>query len=195
MLVVDGFGNADELRQIVAEWPTDGWKTHNHTNSRNKRSMGNLDGMPIIARKCILRLNNQATLDYLSEHFKRKLIPDPWITTKGQLFGGGLHDIGTDGFLNNHVDYNWHPAGVYRRLNLLLYLNDWKSGDGGELEINGQKIEPLFNRCVVFETTEDSWHGHPNPWKGLETRKSLAIYYYSGEGEAVKPHSTIYVPR
>lgn len=190
-LLIDGFTDANVLRQIVGQWPTDGWSTHNHKNSK-KRAIATLAQMPQVARRFLMSLNNQATIDYLSNEFGRKLIPDPWITTQGVMFGGGLHDIQKGGFLNSHVDYNLHPTGVYRRLNLLLYLNNWKEGDGGELEIGDEKIAPYFNRCVVFETTEDSWHGHPNPWNSDESRKSLAVYYYSADGEPVKAHSTIY---
>ena len=92
-----------------------------------------------------------------------------------------------------HVDFNLHPLGVYRRANLLLYLNrDWKWG--GSLHIGEKRISPEFNRAVLFETSEDSWHGHPEPLDcpENETRKSIAIYYYTAKGEDVAPHSTIY---
>ncbi len=191
-MILDDFEDEATLREIVKQWPKEGWKSHEHEKSKSKKSMGYLHHMPKIAIELLLKLNNQATLNYLSRAFNRDLIPDPWITMQAHLFGGGLHEIGTDGFLGMHVDYNWHPTKVYRRLNLLLYLNDWKEGDGGELVIGEEIIQPIFNRCVVFETTETSWHGHPNPWKGKDSRKSLAVYYYSAQGEAVKPHSTIY---
>ena len=44
-----------------------------------------------------------------------------------------------------------------------------------------QEIEPLAGRCVVFSTTSTSWHGHPKPLACPQgqTRKSLALYYYS----------------
>lgn len=193
-LVLDNFAEPHELQAVLNAWPSPedpSWRGHSHANSKNKKSIGKLMHIPQVARTLLMRLNGQAMIDNLSQHFQRDLIPDPWMITKGEIFGGGLHQIDTDGFLNTHVDYNWH-SGVYRRLNLLLYLNDWKPGDGGELELNGEIIEPVFNRAVVFETTEDSWHGHPNPWKGKEPRKSLAVYYYSGEGESVPAHSTIY---
>ena len=43
------------------------------------------------------------------------------------------------------------------------------------------KVLPVFNRCVVFTTSDDSWHGHPDPLacpQGM-TRKSIATYYYT----------------
>jgi len=66
-------------------------------------------------------------------------------------------------------------------------------------------ILPVFNRCVIFNTTDFSFHGHPNPltcppgW----TRKSIAIYYYSN-GRSIEevntevsnlPHTTLFRDR
>ena len=59
---------------------------------------------------------------------------------------------------------------------------------GGKLELwspNMQRCEraiaPLFNRLVVFSTTEHSFHGHPHPLACPpdRSRRSLALYYYS----------------
>ena len=40
-----------------------------------------------------------------------------------------------------------------------------------------QRITPMFNRAVIFETSVSSFHGHPDPlpWG---PRRSLACYYY-----------------
>lgn len=47
------------------------------------------------------------------------------------------------------------------------------------------KIDPLFNRMVIFATTNISFHGHPRPLRssGATVRKSIAIYYYSSDME------------
>ena len=44
-----------------------------------------------------------------------------------------------------------------------------------------KKIPPLFNRMVVFSTTDFSNHGHPDPLTCPQniSRKSLALYYFS----------------
>ena len=112
------------------------------------------------------------------------LIPDPY------YFGGGIHESQQGGFLKIHTDFNYYPAlKLDRRLNLLLYLNrDWKSEYGGALELwstdmkqRQVAIEPVFNRTVVFSTSDFSFHGHPEPMPCPTevTRKSLALYYYS----------------
>ena len=198
--VIDNFADAEVLDSIVAAWPQRGWKTHDHPHCKNKRSLAKLDQMPEVAQRFILELNQRPVLSKFSAMLGYELIPDPHIVTEGSLWGGGLHEISRDGFLHTHIDFNVHPSGVYRRANLLIYLNrDWTWG--GDLQLwDEQKqeasyIAPVFNRAVLFETSEKSWHGHPIPLgcpKNL-TRKSIAIYYYSAKGEDVKPHSTIYL--
>jgi len=53
---------------------------------------------------------------------------------------------------------------------------------------------------VVFNTTDKSFHGHPDPLTcpSDRTRKSIALYYFSvggPEAEVSIPHSTIYKAR
>lgn len=143
-----------------------------------------------------------AWLDELAE-FEEPLMGDP------DLFGGGLHQSINGAFLNVHVDYNIHPKTKYhRRMNVLVYMNkDWKEEYEGHLEIwdltdNKKellgKYAPSFNRCVIFETNEISFHGHPKALKTPEgvNRKSLATYFYTKNRpteEAVEEHNTIYV--
>ena len=64
-----------------------------------------------------------------------------------------------------------------------------------------QSFLPLFNRALIFETNEYSWHGFkrivlPEDRKHL-SRKSFSIYLYTKDRPAedvVAPHTTFYVP-
>jgi Rps23 Pro-64 3,4-dihydroxylase Tpa1-like proline 4-hydroxylase len=128
------------------------------------------------------------------------LIPDPYYG------GAGPHQILPGGFLKIHADFNWHPLlKLDRRLNLLTYLNkDWKEEYGGHLELWDRemthcvkKILPVFNRTVVFSTTDFSYHGHPEPLACPEgrSRKSVSFYYYTNgrpDEERSAPHDTIF---
>jgi Rps23 Pro-64 3,4-dihydroxylase Tpa1-like proline 4-hydroxylase len=125
------------------------------------------------------------------------------------LFGGGLHQSTNGAYLNVHIDYNIHPKTKYhRRLNVLIYMNkDWKDEYEGHLELwdlsNDNRLlltkcAPTFNKCVIFETNEISFHGHPAPLKTPKdmNRKSIATYYYSEnrpEYEKAAYHNTVYV--
>jgi hypothetical protein len=112
------------------------------------------------------------------------LTPDPY------FFGGGFHEIGQGGHLSIHADFNHHrPLNLERRVNVLIYLNkDWKDDYGGQLELwdtamTGCRVSvvPEANRCVIFNTRSDTYHGNPNPiaHPGGITRKSIALYYYT----------------
>lgn len=129
-------------------------------------------------------------------------------------FGGGTHENLDGQSLDNHIDFNYHPGtGWHRRLNLIVYLNrQWQDGWGGALELHRDphdpqtdevvRIAPLFNRCVIFETTEHSWHGFekialPDNSKHL-SRRSVALYFYTRERprqQVASRHSTVYVDR
>jgi Rps23 Pro-64 3,4-dihydroxylase Tpa1-like proline 4-hydroxylase len=76
-------------------------------------------------------------------------------------------------------------------VNLLIYLNkDWDERWGGALELwdrSGRQcvrsVQPVFNRAVLFDTSNFSYHGHPHPLAcpPERSRKSVALYYYSLE--------------
>lgn len=117
--------------------------------------------------------------------------------------------------LDPHVEFNFHPLRpLHRRLNLIVFLNpEWQQTWGGCLELESdpwhperkgprQRILPLANRCVVFETTESSWHGFSRiqlpAGPRNRSRRSIAVYFYTRQRAAVATapsHSTIYVPR
>jgi len=109
------------------------------------------------------------------------------------LAGGGLHQSPRSGFLDIHVDANFHPIdkSLHRRINIIIYLNkDWDCAWGGDLQFwsdEGNRpgevkstISPLFNRAAIFNTTRTSWHGvSPVVCPPDQSRKSLALYYYT----------------
>jgi len=130
-------------------------------------------------------------------------------------FGGGTHENREGQDLDPHIDFNYHPVtNQHRRLNLIIYLNeDWQDDWGGSLQLHRDPyrdpnedeivtVTPLMNRCVIFETTENSWHGFqkitlPEEQKG-RSRRSFAVYYYTDTRpaeETGEEHSTVYVER
>lgn len=123
------------------------------------------------------------------------LIPDPY------FLGGGLHEISQGGHLSMHADFNHHtPLNLERRINMLIYLNkDWKDEYGGQLELwdsemtrKYHSIVPVFNRCVIFNTTSKSMHGNPQPVRHPDkvSRKSVALYYYTSTWDGSKRSHT-----
>ncbi len=144
-------------------------------------------------------LNSGAFVSYLE-----KLTGISGLLTDPSYFGGGLHKIQPGGYLEVHTDFNHlRRYNLERRLNLLLYLNkDWQPTYNGDLELWERSsmsrvtaVPPIFNRCVVFSTTDESLHGHPLPLaapQGIE-RMSIALYYYTNTWNATEEvHSTLF---
>jgi Rps23 Pro-64 3,4-dihydroxylase Tpa1-like proline 4-hydroxylase len=209
-LVIDGFFPAEFADALLRDFPA-----FERGNARNEQ--GELGGKSTVER--IRELGD--TYAALDDLVKSKAFLD-WLSTATGIpdllydphyFGGGTHDNRHGQELDAHVDFNRHPAtGWHRRLNLIVYLNpEWDDRWGGALELHSDPrsaddavtlITPRFNRCVVFETTEWSWHGFsrialPADRQAL-SRRSVALYFYTRErpaDELAPEHSTIYVDR
>jgi len=109
------------------------------------------------------------------------------------LHGGGWHMHSKSGKLAVHLDYSIHPKlNLQRKLNLIVYLEeDYDPSWGGSLQLwshdkdnkrpfnKVKEIEPIFNKAIIFDTTQKSWHGFPEPIHPPEgkMRKSFAVYY------------------
>ena len=177
------------------------WIHYVHVNEK-KHGLNKMDRLPPYLGTVIQKLNSDRFVRFLE-----KLTGIQGLHADEMLEGGGLHQSQRGGFLNIHADFTVHPhkRNWKRRVNVLVYLNkDWKAEWGGDLELwerdmsaCGQKIAPLFNRCVVFNTDEDSYHGLPEPimCPDDETRKSIALYYFTVEKEAPRLRSTNYRAR
>jgi Rps23 Pro-64 3,4-dihydroxylase Tpa1-like proline 4-hydroxylase len=202
----ENFFTAESAEKILTNYPSienGKWDGTTYIDQKNKFQKTNFESGSIF-EQVFTEMNSPEFLEWLEKVCKiDALIGD------SELFGGGLHQSTNGAFLNVHIDYNIHPKTKYhRRLNVLVYMNkDWKDEYEGHIELwdlsdNNKtqlaKISPNFNRCVIFETNEISFHGHPKP---LNTpthinRKSIATYYYTDtrpEHEMAADHNTIYV--
>ena len=129
-----------------------------------------------------------------------QMLSDPY------YLGGGAMITETGGYLNVHVDFNWHQKlQAWRKCNVLFYLTpDWDESYKGNLEfwsIDGKEkikeVSPIFNRVVVFDTTSKSYHGQPEPIKSPNNipRRVFSAFYYStikNEDTDSAPHYTKY---
>ena len=205
-IVIDDFLPSLVAERLLAEFPSPfsiPWKNKVGLHSK-KLACNDLSQLPQFTQEVLLELNSPSFLSFVET-----LAGIQGLTSDSDFEGGGLHQIKRGGFLKIHADFNYHTRlSLYRRLNLLLYLNkDWKEEYGGHLELWDrsmssciEKIPPIFNRCVIFNTTDFSYHGHPNPLRcpSNMTRKSIAIYYYTKEEknrEERYEHTTLYQKR
>jgi Rps23 Pro-64 3,4-dihydroxylase Tpa1-like proline 4-hydroxylase len=204
-LVFDGFLLNDITDDLIQEYPhvnKEDWDNRTFINQKNKFSKNTfLENEPLL-NNFFKEVNSPKFINLISEITGiENLLADD------ELFGGGLHQSINGAFLDVHVDFNIHPkTNFHRRLNLIVYLNkNWEESFNGYLELWDMKnkkqianIKPCFDRFVIFETNEISFHGHP---KKLNTpldvsRKSLAVYYYTknrDENEIAEEHNTIYI--
>ena len=186
-VVIDDFLPEEALDLVRAEIPRPNeirWIEFDDARGKKLASKAEMQ-LGAATRFMLYQLNSSILVDFLEKLTGIEgLIPDP------HFWGGGVHQIVRGGFLKIHSDFNRHPGlNLDRRLNLLIYLNrGWQEQWGGQLELWDrnmtecrEKISPVFNRCVIFSTTDFSYHGHPDPLTCPEgeSRKSLALYYYS----------------
>jgi 2OG-Fe(II) oxygenase superfamily len=191
-LVVDGWWDADLLAAVLDEFPdpsAPGWRRYDGSNERK------LEGPP--------GLWGPRTRELFAEIRERTPDFEAAFGIPGlemETVGGGYHCIEPGGFLQVHADFNRSPrSGLHRRLNLLIYLNqDWDD-PGGHLQLWGDETQvadvvPEFNRTLIFQTSDRSWHGHPVP--AARWRKSVAAYFFTAaepDGYA-GDHSTVWHP-
>ena len=108
---------------------------------------------------------------------------------------GGVTALIKGHFINPHVD-NSHDAKKtkYRILNLLYYVSpNWKQENGGNLELWDESVSNriiipcFFNRLVVMETNQTSWHG-VNPVLSKAPRCCIFNYLFSDLAPAGKDY-------
>ena len=137
-------------------------------------------------------LTSESFLNKLSDIVGEKLINDPnrnwW----------GIHKYDDGDHLDIHTDAGLHPLNEKKKYTTLgIYLSkDWKEENGGHLEIwEGDKVNsndckiyncidkilPIFNTLVIFNCTDNAWHGNPEPVaiKNGEKRIFVTLSYLS----------------
>lgn len=184
---IDDFLNDQTRQELVQAFPAQDsacWDNVDHEHQRFKLSCSSVERMPIALRNAIFELNSGPFIEWLEQLSGIKhLQPDPF------LVGGGLHATLPGGYLTPHVDF--HTIGdrpLFRRLNLLVYLNEnWSEQNNGNLEIWDKQADQVVDECaptignaLIFRTDMESMHGFSKPVKN-QMRCSIALYYYTVE--------------
>jgi Rps23 Pro-64 3,4-dihydroxylase Tpa1-like proline 4-hydroxylase len=208
-LVIDDFFPDDLANICLKNFPSTSDPSWEHSNTKDievkyRTTWQSEFDIPEGILDVVKVLNSSIVLKAISAIMGiHKIIPDPYYT------GGGLNVTKRGGLLDVHVDGNYHDAtGLNRRLNALVYLNkNYEKRWGGEFGIYNntgencvKKIDPLFNRLVIFNTHDKSFHGLPDPvnFPEKEDRRSIILYYYTKDdrkgSEIVvsEPHSALW---
>ena len=134
------------------------------------------------------------TFDRDQERFKTGFNPD-YLPAKLRSFFYSLNSRPFIKFLENLTGIDcliadsYFMGGGFHRIN-----------QGGQIELWDEDMNncvvsatPEFNRCVIFNTTSNSYHGNPNPINHPDgtPRRSIALYYYTATWDGRKRnHST-----
>ncbi|MGA8150506.1 MAG: 2OG-Fe(II) oxygenase [Terriglobales bacterium] len=204
-ILIRGFLDAGIANAMAEEFPStqsQAWIQYKHPNER-KLGLVRREVFPTTLGEIVDELNSPKFVSWLSQ-----LTGIPDLIADSSLDGGGLHQSTQGGFLNLHTDFSHHHhhKNWKRRINLILYLNPgWQAGWGGDIEFWDAgmqncmvKYPPILNHALIFNTDERFFHGFPEPVKCPEgeSRKSLALYYYTLEKDAKNaPRSTNYRSR
>ena len=205
--VIDNFFTIDYANKIADEFPKfdDQNVWHEYNNPLEiKKTCNNWNIFGKHLYECFCYFNSVEFCSLISE----KLNISPIFSDPG-LHGGGLHTHKKGGKLNRHLDYHKHPKlNLIRKLNLIIYVSkNWKDEYGGNLGFwnNDQNLRPKdlvkeilpkFNRAVLFDTSQNSWHGLSQKVTSPEsiTRNSLAIYYLTINDETSDRERAYFVP-
>ena len=205
-IVIDDVLPPSLLDTVLSEYPTPWSARWDEFDKKTEVELALRDTtqMGPVTRNLLAEFNGSVFVEFLEQLTGiGGLIPDP------HYVGGGLHQIRPGGYLKVHADFNRHPRlQLDRRLNALLYLNrDWDESYGGALELWDEEMNraeqiilPVFNRMVIFATTDFSYHGHPSPLTCPpdRTRRSIALYYYTNgrpAEEVTANHTTLFQQR
>ncbi len=208
-VVIDDFFTTDTVAQLVKEFPaydSTVWNAHYNNPIENKKACNHWDKFPA---------TTYATLHYLCstgfENIVSEITGHQGVQADVGLHGGGWHAHTQAGKLNIHLDYSIHPKlQLERHYNLIVYITpDWNPAWGGGLELWSHDhetntarelvvtVENRFNRAVLFDTTQYSWHGLPQDLvcpPGI-MRQSLAVYYVTEpDAQASTRGKALFVP-
>ena len=208
-VAIDDFLDAPTCESLLRDFPSFDEKHATDELGRigRKAVVERVSGISPAYKAFYAYINSTPFLESMSE-----LTGIPALIADPTLFGGGTHENREGQGLDVHVDFNIDERRMlHRRLNLLVYLNkEWEDAWGGAIELHSdprrpeadsvKSFLPLFNRALVFETNEYSWHGFrriqlPADRKHL-SRKSFSIYLYTKDRpaeEVVAAHTTFYV--
>ncbi len=189
-IVIDNFLDAELASRCLQNFPLPGepcWEQANDADIEVKlRTTWKSEfEIPETIVDAVRILNSAPVLQAMGNRLNiPKLVPDPYFS------GGGLNVTMPGGLLDVHVDGNYHDAtGLNRRINAIVYLNpEWHPEWGGEFgiydrtgEVCVKRVAPLFNRLVIFDSHDYSFHGLPEPlgFPPGTSRKSIILYYYT----------------
>jgi hypothetical protein len=186
VVIDDAIGTPPEA--VLASFPAPDsplWRHLDEAYQPGKMVLSRIERIPTPLSAMLRQLMEPAALGF----FERvsgitSLLPDPYMD------GGGLHSSPPGGVMAPHTDTHINQRlGIYRRLNVLVYLNpEWSESDGGCLELYDESnvhqpvrtVVPRWGTMVIFRSDSHSVHGFTKAIANTRgPRRALASYYYT----------------
>ena len=201
-VVIENFLNPEFAEQLHAHFPPmDELSIHYQGLNENKSEGSNFEKFHPVFNELRGFVSSSAWTEALEKITGIKGL----FTTEDNL-GSGVHQGKNGSYLDVHIDFNiHHKRDLHRRLNMLIFLNkDWKDEYGGHAEMWNEDVsklvqayKPGYNVCILFETSEISYHGYGKITvpDGM-TRKSFYSYFYTPIGDYKgRYHDTVFKAR
>lgn len=160
---------ATRLQSEILQISDDKWDLYNNP-FENKLTLRDKWNLPPLVSILFRELESQNFIQQLEKLSGKKLYRDD-----SRNFWG-IHKFKNGDHLDIHLDAEVHPATEQKKqLTLGIYMTtqNWTVGNGGNIELwEGDStsikeckvsLEPLFNRMILFDNSDNSWHGSPNP--------------------------------
>ena len=181
------------IQNEILNIDNDKWDRYDNPLEK-KFTLRDKNELPINTQKLFNIMTSEQFIENLSDIVGIKLYNDP---TKNWW---GIHKYKNGDYLDIHSDAGIHPINnMKKHITLGIYLSkNWKEDNGGNLEIwEGDsvlkkkpelnkcitKILPSFNKLILFNNTNNAWHGNPEPVKcdDNSTRIFVTLSYLSNE--------------
>lgn len=186
--LIDNLLPGDITMEIFNAFPSQGENFNKRSSFRErKKTFAKLNILPKILTDITFAFQDASVIGKIEELTQMEdLEGDP------KLYAGGLSMMFEGDFLNPHID-NSHDSERtrYRRLNLLFYVTPgWSLENGGNFELwDGKVTTPItivskFNRLVVMETNDKSWHS-VNKVLVKTPRCCVSNYFFSQQSPKV----------
>ena len=189
-VVIDNFFNDDIANQLCDDYPS-------QDDTRWYRFRDKIEGIKNVLEQGMYGISKKEDMSDLWVQVLSQLNSLEYCKTLEKMTGftGIIPDTYNDGlghwtglrFMKEgshqliHSDARLHPhLKLEKKLTIVGWMNkDWKESDSGHLEVWNdemtecvEKVEPLFNRVILFDNTETAYHGVP---KVNSYRKSFLL--------------------
>jgi len=175
---IDNFLKENECDSFANSYPPEENKTwyifrdeiHGEKNvfERGMLGISNVESLPKQALAIINELNSNTFIEILREMTSLDNLVKDSHNEIGQW--AGIRAMKSGAYQSIHSDARKHPhLGLEKRITLVGYLNkEWTPEHKGNTEIWNNDmtecidtVQPLYNRVLIFENTEKSYHGVP----------------------------------